>query len=62
MVYPLDEEGKISNVITRNQCASGTGEFFLQQIKKMNLGIEEVVIIAKDAKPFKGSAKMLCVL
>ena len=57
MVYPLDEEGKISNVITRNQCASGTGEFFLQQIKRMNLGIDEVVDIAKDAEPFKVSGR-----
>jgi predicted CoA-substrate-specific enzyme activase len=57
MVYTIDDEGKISNVITGNQCASGTGEFFLQQIKRMNLGIEEVVRIAKDAEPFKVSGR-----
>ncbi len=57
MVYTLDDEGKISNVITRNQCASGTGEFFLQQIKRMNLGIEEVVNIAQDADPYKVSGR-----
>ena len=57
MVYSIDDEGKISNVITGNQCASGTGEFFLQQIKRMNLGIEEVVKIAKDAEPFKVSGR-----
>ncbi|OGU72402.1 MAG: hypothetical protein A2V93_12000, partial [Ignavibacteria bacterium RBG_16_34_14] len=57
MVYTVDDEGKISNVITGNQCASGTGEFFLQQIKRMNLGIEEVVKIAKDAEPFKVSGR-----
>lgn len=57
MVYTLDDEGKISNVITKNQCASGTGEFFLQQIKRMNLGIEEVVDIARDAEPFKVSGR-----
>ncbi len=57
MVYTLDDEGKISNVITRNQCASGTGEFFLQQIKRMNLGIDEVVKIAHGAEPFKVSGR-----
>ena len=57
MVYTIDEEGKISNVITRNQCASGTGEFFLQQIKRMDIGLEEVVKIAKDAEPFKVSGR-----
>ncbi len=57
MVYTIDEEGKISNVITRNQCASGTGEFFLQQIKRMNIGLEEIVNIAKDAEPFKVSGR-----
>ncbi len=57
MVYTIDDEGKISNVITRNQCASGTGEFFLQQIKRMDLGINEVVSMAKDAEPFKVSGR-----
>jgi predicted CoA-substrate-specific enzyme activase len=57
MVYTIDDEGKISNVITRNQCASGTGEFFLQQIKRMDIGLEEVVKIAKDAEPFKVSGR-----
>ncbi len=57
MVYTIDDEGKISNVIAGNQCASGTGEFFLQQIRRMNLGIEEVVSIAKDAEPFKVSGR-----
>jgi len=57
MVYTLDDEGKISNVITKNQCASGTGEFFLQQIKRMDLGVDEVVEMAKGAEPFKVSGR-----
>lgn len=57
IVYTIDDEGKISNVITKNQCASGTGEFFLQQIKRMNVGLEEVVEIAKDAEPYKVSGR-----
>ena len=30
MVYALDRSGRIANVITGNKCASGTGEFFLE--------------------------------
>lgn len=57
MVYTLDDERRISNVITKNQCASGTGEFFLQQIKRMNLGIDEVAGISKEDEPFRVSGR-----
>jgi len=57
MVYSLDEEGRISNVYTKNQCASGTGEFFLQQIKRMNIGLDEVSQMSSDEKPFKVSGR-----
>ena len=57
MVYTLDEEKKISNLISRNQCASGTGEFFLQQIKRMDIGLDEVLSISRDAEPFKVSGR-----
>ena len=57
MVYTLDEEKKISNLIAKNQCASGTGEFFLQQIKRMDIGLDEVLSISRDAEPFKVSGR-----
>ncbi|MBX3042101.1 MAG: activase [Candidatus Kapabacteria bacterium] len=57
LLYSLDEQGKISNVISKNQCASGTGEFYLQQIKRMNLSIEESLFISKDSKPYKVSGR-----
>ena len=41
MVYVLDGGGRISNVITGNKCASGTGEFFLQQLRRMDVSLEE---------------------
>ena len=43
MVYIMGRDGKISNVTTGNKCASGTGEFFLQQIRRMGLDVEEAV-------------------
>jgi predicted CoA-substrate-specific enzyme activase len=57
MVYTLDEEKKISNLIAKNQCASGTGEFFLQQIKRMDIGLDEVLSISRNAEPFKVSGR-----
>ncbi|MBM2814456.1 MAG: putative CoA-substrate-specific enzyme activase [Ignavibacteria bacterium] len=57
MVYTLDYSGKITEVITKNQCASGTGEFFLQQIKRMNLNVDEAVDISVSADPYKVSGR-----
>ena len=36
MVYGLDKAHKISGISTGNKCASGTGEFFLQQIRRLD--------------------------
>ena len=41
MVYALDRSGRIANVITGNKCASGTGEFFLQQLRRMDISLDE---------------------
>lgn len=46
ILYELDQQGKIVNVFTGNKCASGTGEFFLQQIARMDLDIETALTIA----------------
>ena len=43
IIYLLDKNRKISKCSTGNKCASGTGEFFLQQIKRMGISVEEVV-------------------
>jgi activator of 2-hydroxyglutaryl-CoA dehydratase len=57
MVYRLDHEQKIAGISTGNKCASGTGEFFLQQIKRMNLGIVEAVDLAHKGKPYAVSGR-----
>ena len=41
MVYALNSSGSIANVITGNKCASGTGEFFLQQLRRMDVSLDE---------------------
>jgi len=57
MVYVLGENGKISTVKTGNKCASGTGEFFLQQIRRMNLGVDDAVRLAEKGIPHKISGR-----
>ncbi len=57
MVYILDRDGKISTVKTGNKCASGTGEFFLQQIRRMGIDINSAVNLAKNGKPHKISGR-----
>ena len=62
IAYKLDHKGRISGVYTGNKCASGTGEFFLQQIKRMNLTVDEAVSTADLDNPYKvaGRCSVFC--
>jgi predicted CoA-substrate-specific enzyme activase len=42
LVYLLTD-GRITNVLSHNKCAAGSGEFFVQQIGRMGLGMEEAI-------------------
>ena len=57
IVYELDQEHRITNVHIGNKCASGTGEFFLQQIRRMDLGPEEAIKLATNKHPHKISGR-----
>ncbi len=57
MVYSLDNNRKILGVTTGNKCASGTGEFFLQQIKRMNLELSEAVRLGEKGTPYPVSGR-----
>jgi predicted CoA-substrate-specific enzyme activase len=57
MVYVLDRVGRISNVITGNKCASGTGEFFLQQLRRMNVSLDEAARWAAVESPHHVSGR-----
>jgi predicted CoA-substrate-specific enzyme activase len=49
MVYEIDKKGKISRVISGNKCASGTGEFFMQQIRRMNVTIDDAIKLSRTS-------------
>ena len=57
IVYLLDKEGVIATVETGNKCASGTGEFFLQQIRRMDITVDEAVTLAHGCDPYKVSGR-----
>ncbi len=57
MVYRLDETQKICGISTGNKCASGTGEFFLQQIRRMNVDVNEAVDLAETGEPHAVSGR-----
>ena len=42
LVYSL-AEGRIAHVLSHNKCAAGSGEFFVQQIGRMGIGLEEAI-------------------
>lgn len=62
MVYKLDENGRVIEVRSGNKCASGTGEFFLQQIRRMDLTVDEAMAIADAENPYKvaGRCSVFC--
>ncbi|MDR0307120.1 MAG: acyl-CoA dehydratase activase [Chitinispirillales bacterium] len=62
LVYVMNSKGGISSVQSGNKCASGTGEFFLQQIRRMGLTLEEAVELAKQGAPHKiaGRCSVFC--
>lgn len=42
IVYVCDESGSIFDSISGNKCATGTGEFFKQQLGRMNMSINDL--------------------
>ncbi len=57
VVYALDRAQKVSGISTGNKCASGTGEFFLQQIRRMDLGVEQAIERALTGTPYAVSGR-----
>jgi predicted CoA-substrate-specific enzyme activase len=57
MIYVLDHTGQISNVLTGNKCASGTGEFFIQQLRRMDVSLEEAAQWAAVETPYHVSGR-----
>ncbi|RKY56049.1 MAG: activase, partial [Candidatus Neomarinimicrobiota bacterium] len=57
IVYKLDDSGKIGKVFTGNKCASGTGEFFIQQTRRMDVSLDEAIRYAQNEEPHHVSGR-----
>ncbi len=57
VVYVLNDRGRIVNTYSGNKCASGTGEFFRQQLGRMNLRIEDINDFCDGARAHRISAR-----
>lgn len=62
IVYCLNKDGRLDRVLTGNKCASGTGEFFLQQIRRMNISIDEALRLSNLDNPYlvSGRCSVFC--
>ena len=62
IAYALDAAGKIRGVHTGNRCAAGTGEFFLQQVRRIGLSVEEAIEMGGSADPYSvaGRCSVFC--
>ncbi len=62
IAYVLDQSGHISNVVTGNKCASGTGEFFLQQLRRMDVSLKKASRWAATETPYvlSGRCSVFC--
>lgn len=57
ILYELNSVGNIINVRVGNKCASGTGEFFLQQIRRMNVDVDSAIQLASQSVPYRVSGR-----
>lgn len=62
LAYKISSKGGIVSVHSGNKCASGTGEFFQQQIRRMGLEIDNAVKLASQGAPYKiaGRCSVFC--
>ncbi|WP_291328352.1 acyl-CoA dehydratase activase [Desulfovibrio sp. UCD-KL4C] len=57
MAYFLSADGKVETVHTGNKCASGTGEFLVQQLGRMGLDLESMADMDENIAPHKVSGR-----
>lgn len=50
VLYVLNENGHIINVLSHDKCAAGSGEFFVQQIGRLDISLNEAISLAQKGK------------
>ena len=57
VVYTIDKNNKIIKSFSGNKCASGTGEFFKQQLARMNMSLNDINSISEQRRVLKLSSR-----
>ena len=57
VVYTIDKNNKIITSFSGNKCASGTGEFFKQQLARMNMCLDDINAIHEQSQVLKLSSR-----
>ncbi|MFA5321032.1 MAG: acyl-CoA dehydratase activase [Smithella sp.] len=57
VVYTIDENQRIITNFSGNKCASGTGEFFKQQLARMNMKLDDIHSISDNCRVLKLSSR-----
>ncbi len=57
VVYTIDENKKIITNFSGNKCASGTGEFFKQQLARMDMKLDDINHIPESCKVLRLSSR-----
>ncbi|WP_027183759.1 acyl-CoA dehydratase activase [Desulfovibrio inopinatus] len=57
VIYRLDQHGRIIDILTGNKCASGTGEFLLQQLGRMGLCLDDLKTFQGHVEPHPVSGR-----
>jgi predicted CoA-substrate-specific enzyme activase len=57
VVYTVNKANTIINNFSGNKCASGTGEFFKQQLARMDMKLEDVSKVGPEAKVYSLSTR-----
>jgi predicted CoA-substrate-specific enzyme activase len=57
VVYTIDKNRKIITSFSGNKCASGTGEFFKQQLARMNMNLNDINSISEQSQAMKLSSR-----
>jgi predicted CoA-substrate-specific enzyme activase len=57
VVYTIDKNNKIITSFSGNKCASGTGEFFKQQLARMNMRLNDINAIPEQSRVLKLSSR-----
>jgi len=57
VVYTIDDNKKIKNNFSGNKCAAGTGEFFKQQLARMDMLLPDINHIPENSKVLKLSTR-----